>query len=455
MKQRIYSILPHFFKELALQYYAERLMKFRRGEESSEYIKQAAERETWDRETWEKYQQAELEKILYRAVHQVPYYREYWKKRGYPNNEWKVLKNWPILTKQELRKNNKLFLADDCDASKMYTEYTSGTSGTPIAVWWSKETTMEFYAMFERRIRNLNNVNWDQRYIMLGGRMIIPTSQKKAPYWINNKKMHQLYMSSYHISDATIKEYADAMLKFNPRFMFGYASSMYSLAYFANKHNIKLPKLECAINNAEPLLSHQRELIEKMFQTRIVNTYGMSEIVAGACTIGEDDLVLWPEIGIIEVLNFKSNQPVEYGESGRFILTSLFNKDMPLIRYDVGDSGAVEPCNGHIKYLKITELTGRIDDLIILEDGTRIGRLDPVFKDNFNIKEAQIIQNSHTDFTVKIVPEKNYTDKNQHSIEESLKERIGNCQIKFEYVKSIPRTNTGKFKAVISHVKKQ
>lgn len=450
---RIYNLLPHSLKELAAAQYAKKLQKFRRDHTSAERIRAAANRETWSHAEWETYQQAELEAVLHRAAYQVPYYRNYWQKRGYNDGAWKKLENWPVLTKKELRENNHLFLAEDCTPANMYTEYTSGTSGTPLTVYWSKETTLEYYAMFERRIRNWHGANWDMNYLMLGGRMIVPVSQQKPPFWVRNKYMNQLYLSSYHLSAKNIGAYAEAINKFTPKYMFAYASSMYSLAVLAKESGVKMPALSCAISNAEPLLAHQAETIREVFSCKMVNTYGMSELAAGACTFdNENEMVLWPEVSKIEVFRFDADEAVNEGETGRFICTTLLNKDMPLIRYEVGDSGAIARSHSGISHYKITELTGRIDDLVQTSDGRRIGRLDPVFKNNFNIKEAQIIQQTLRDFVIRIVPDVNYAPENGQAMIDSLKQRIGESNVNIELVDAIPRTNTGKFKAVISNI---
>lgn len=450
---RIYNLLPHKLKEFAASQYAKKLQKFRRNATSVSRINAAATREQWTRAQWNDFQQKELDHVLYRAAHQVPYYKRYWEKRGYEDGAWKKLENWPVLTKKEVRENNSLLLAEDCDPKDMYTEYTSGTSGTPLTVYWSKETTLEYYAIFERRIRNWHNVNWDMNYLMLGGRMIIPVSQHKPPFWVKNKNMNQLYLSSYHLSRQNIAAYSQALNEFKPQYMFAYASSMYSLALLAKESGIKMPALKCAISNAEPLLAHQVETIKEVFSCAMVNTYGMSELAAGACTFdNENELVLWPEVSKIEVLKFGSDEVAAEGESGRFICTTLLNKDMPLIRYEIGDSGAIAESHSGINHYKITDLTGRIDDLVHTKDGRRIGRLDPVFKHNLNIKEAQIIQETLDLFTIKIVPDVDYSNENSEAMVESLKQRIGDCQVNIRVVDSIPRTNTGKFKAVISNL---
>src|SRR6185295_18022612 len=93
--------------------------------------------------------------------------------------------------------------------------------------------------------------------------------------------------------------------------------------------------LTVAITNAEPLFDYQRSVIAKAFRCPVRETYGMAEIVATASECGEGALHLWPEVGCVEV--FDGDHPAGNGSSGDLICTGLFNADMPLIRYRVGD----------------------------------------------------------------------------------------------------------------------
>ena len=65
----------------------------------------------------------------------------------------------------------------------------------------------------------------------------------------------------------------------------------------------------------------------------------MAEIVTAAGECNEGQLHLWPEVGWVEV--FDNNQLVNDGTPGELVCTGLLNIDMPLIRYRVGDRGAL------------------------------------------------------------------------------------------------------------------
>ena len=79
-------------------------------------------------------------------------------------------------------------------------------------------------------------------------------------------------------------------------------------------------------------------------------------------------------------VGFQINVPA--GETGDFVCTGLFNDEMPLIRYRLGDRGArapEAPCPCGRSLAALASVDGRSDDVLYTRDGRSIGRLDPVF----------------------------------------------------------------------------
>ena len=90
-----------------------------------------------------------------------------------------------------------------------------------------------------------------------------------------------------------------------------------------------------------------------------------------------------------------------------------------------------------------------------MEDGREVGRLDPVFKGLTSIKEAQIIQEDYSRISLNIVPDDDFNEKDGHSVVSELKKRLGeNVHIDINIVDQIERTKSGKFRSVISKVRK-
>ena len=145
--------------------------------------------------------------------------------------------------------------------------------------------------------------------------------------------MKQLYMSSYHLKPSTIGYYVDELRRCRVRYVLGYSSALYELARGIEKQNLSPPKLDIVMTNAETLYKFQRETISSAFGCPVIESYGMAEMAASASECSNQRLHEWPDAGYIE-------RPRESPEgSFKFICTGLVNDDMPLIRYEVGDSG--------------------------------------------------------------------------------------------------------------------
>ena len=128
---------------------------------------------------------------------------------------------------------------------------------------------------------------------------------------------------------------------------------------------------------------------------------------------------------------------------------------MPLIRYETGDRAALsaEPCPCGRGLPVIAGIEGRVDDVVITPDGRRIGRLDPVFKADRPIREAQIIQETRDTLRVLYAPTDAYTAADGAALIQRIHDRVGpEMTVVLEAVDAVPRTANGKFRAVVSRV---
>jgi phenylacetate-CoA ligase len=434
------------------------LRSWRYSTETEQLVSEALERERWSPEQWKLWQDEQLSHILHRAARQVPYYRDHWqaRRRHGDRASWEYLENWPVLEKEPLRENPLAFVAEDSNISRMFPEHTSGTTGKPLRLWLNRRAVRAWYALFEARARRWNGVSRHDRWAVLGGQMVTAVKQRRPPFWVWNAALNQLYMSSYHLAPDLIPYYLDAIKRYRIKFIYAYSSSLYSLAQEALRLGRKDLRLAVAITNAEPLFDYQRETISEAFQCEVRETYGMSETVVTASECDYHALHLWPEVGAVEIL--EDNQPALAGTVGDVVCTGLLNPDMPLIRYRSGDRGALkralETCACGRSLPMLASVDGRKDDVLYTSDGRQIGRLDPVFKTDLPLREAQIIQESLQKVTVRYVSAPGFDSESGRSIIRRLQERMGNIDVVLEPVDEIPRTANGKFRAVISRVNK-
>lgn len=453
----VYQGLPGPVRSVAASVHGWYLSSWRYGPDAESLVEEALEREAWSLERWASWQEERLAVLLERAAKKVPFYRRQWEERRRKGDRSPIerLESWPILSKEDLRENPEAFVAEDRDIRRMYHEHTSGTSGKPLHLWRSRQAVRAWFALFEARVRRWNGVSRSDRWAMLGGQLIVSVDRDKPPYWIWNAGMKQLYMSSYHLSPDGISSYLEALRRYEIVYVLSYASSMAALAQTALERGLVAPKLRVAISNAEPLTDSQRARVSSAFQCPVRDTYGMAEIVCGASECDSGTLHLWPEAGILEVLLDDAEESAPPGEAGRLVCTGLLNPDMPLVRYAVGDRGSLsaapQDCACGRRLPALASIEGRCDDVLITADGRRVGRLDPVFKADLPIREAQIIQEAIDRVRVKVVPVAGFDSGDANSIRHRLQQRLGvSMDVTVETVDEIPRGSAGKFRAVVS-----
>lgn len=457
---RVYHLLPGPARSLAATLHGRKLRAWRYGPETDRLVEEALARDAWTTDQWSSWRGERLARLLHRAATRVPYYRRQWeeRRRRGDSSSWEQLEHWPVLTKEPLREEPRSFLADDCQPDSLYHSQTSGTSGKPLHLWHSRDTLRAWYALFEARWRRWNGVSRRDRWAILGGQLVAPVERRKPPFWVWNGALRQLYMSSYHLAPDLIGHYLDALEQHNIRYLWGYSSSLHTLAEGALRLGRTVP-MQVALSNAEPLYENQRVAITKAFTCPVRETYGMSENTIGAAECAHGRLHLWPDAGVLEV--FDGDQPAASGETGDLVVTGLLNPDMPLIRYQVRDCGALVdlgkaaseeacPCGRRLPVIRSIE--GRIDDLLYTADGRRVGRLDPVFKADLPVREVQIVQQALDRLEVRYVPAAGFTDAAAGVITSRLRDRMGPVEVTLRAVSEIPRGANGKFRAVVCNL---
>jgi phenylacetate-CoA ligase len=452
---QLYHGLPTPLWSVAASLRGFHLRAWRYGRETDGLVDAALERERWSVERWRSWQEEQVARLLHRAAVAVPYYRDHWtaRRRRGDRASWELLEHWPLLSKATVRAQPTAFLADDC-GRRLFPEHTSGTTGTPLKLWWTRDVVRNWYALFEARWRRWHGVSRHDRWAILGGQLVVPVSRKRPPYWVSNAGLRQLYLSTHHLAPATIAAYIDAMGRFRARYVYGYPSALHALAVHAPADAARALGLRVALTNAEPLYPWQRQAIERSLQCPVRETYGMAEIVTAAGECERGHLHLWPDVGIVEVMR---DDGIVAGEGrGELVCTGLVNTAMPLIRYRVGDRAEVPPpaeaCPCGRRLPLIQSLDGRADDVLQTADGRLVGRLDPVFKADLRLQEAQVIQETRTSLRVRYVPAAGFGADDERAIVAGLRDRLGPVEVTLEPVALLPRGANGKFRAVVCRV---
>jgi phenylacetate-CoA ligase len=332
------------------------------------------------------------------------------------------------------------------------TYFTSGTSGTTLAVPIDDASRQRNYAFFKRALSWAGVENG--RSVTFAGRPIVPARwSRPTTVWRWNPALRNRLFSSYHLSPGNAAAYSRDLCAYAPDYIDSYPSSIALLAALFRDTGLPAPRVKAVVTSAETLTQPQRALIEEVFSARCFDQYGCTEqsVFVSQCERGTYHL--HPEYGIVEVL--RDGEPVRRGEPGEIVCTSFTNDAFPLLRYRLGDVVALGesgcPCGRQFPVLD--SILGRLDDVLVTPDGRRVGRLDPVFKGRRTIREAQIVQESKSLVRVRIVPGPDYADNDGLAVVEELKARLGDVMhIRVERVTCIERTVSGKFRAVINAI---
>lgn len=443
---QFYHGLPSWAQSVAATAEGVRLNWWRWSSQSEALVAEAIERESWTAERWRSWQLEQLAERLDHAARSVPYYREHWsgRRRRGERCSWEYLENWPLLEKETVRCFGPALVAEDPSIGPLRMESTSGTTGAPLRLWRSRRTMLKRYALYEARHRRWYGVCRSDRWAMAACQLVVSPSSTSPPYWVWNAAMRQLYVSSYHLAPEQAAFSLAAIKKHRCRYAWGYPSSLALLAQ-GLPGPVGAPQLSCVVTNAEPLLASQRELIESAFGCVAYETYGMVELTAAAGECQAGGRHWFPEFGYCEVL-----------DGGELVATSLLDADMPLIRYRTGDAVAVDvaqrPCPCGRGLPLVQRIEGRSEDVVYAADNRPVVRLDPVFKGNFPIREAQIIQEKLGALRVVVAPAGPWLRSHELQIAQALRARLGDIDIHFDTVSAIPRGPNGKFRSVISRL---
>jgi phenylacetate-CoA ligase len=127
--------------------------------------------------------------------------------------------------------------------------------------------------------------------------------------------------------------------------------------------------LNVGVFGAEPWTNAMRLEVEEAFDMHCVDIYGLSEVmgpgVANECVETKDGLHIWEDHFFPEVINPETGDPVEDGEMGELVFTTLTKEGLPMIRYRTRDLTRLMPGTAR-SMRRMEKITGRSDDMIIL-----------------------------------------------------------------------------------------
>ena len=456
----MYGHLPVALQNVAVSLYGWRWNKRRFGGIFEQELLAFQQREEFSAEQWRDYQTMELRRLLLHAFEKVPCYRRKYSAAGFQLHDFKKfeledLRRLPFLEKDELRRFGKSDLLSTKLESGGKFFASSGSTGTPTSILFSHAFHQRWSAAFEARIRHWAGLNRDLPRGMIGGRRILQSADALPPFYRYNLFERQTYFSAYHIGPRTVEDYLRGMTKGKVEYMTGYAMANYFLAKEIEKAGLRAPKMRAVITSSEKLTQEMRDTFRRVYGCATYDSYSGVECCGLISETQDGFLVNSPDVGILEVVDSNGKQ-VSFGESGEVISTGLLNFEQPLIRYRIGDRvtlGAANKRPSNISMPVIGQIDGRIEDTIIGPDGRSMVRFHGIFVDLPDVIEAQIVQQRPDYFIIRVVTTGPVREETKVAVRSRMQSQLGNIEVNIQRVDSIARSDSGKFKAVVSLVK--
>ena len=205
------------------------------------------------------------------------------------------------------------------------------------------------------------------------------------------------------------------------------------------------------------LFEDDKTLMKSQFGVPVVNEYGASELDLIAFQNTEGEFQLNSETLFIEILD-DLNNPVPLGQEGRIVITSLYNKAHPFIRYDIGDIGVISE-HSTLKKPILKKLIGRTNDIAVLPSGKKAAGLTfyyitkSIIEDDGNVKEFIIEQLTLAHFKISYVSHKALTNDKVNIIKKEMENYLeSGIDVTFERRDKIERSKSGKLKQFTTYL---
>jgi phenylacetate-CoA ligase len=363
----------------------------------------------------------------------------------------------PIMTKKEFQKPLVDRLSRGYTLKNVYVNKTSGSSGDPFifakdkychALAWSN--IINRFAWFGIDF----NTSFQARFY---GIPLDFMGNKKER--IKDILKNSYRFSIFDLSDAILEKVLVQFQRKKFDYINGYTSSIVLFAKYLQKKNLVLtticPTLKCCVVTSEMLFEEDKILMEKQFGVPIINEYGASELDLIAFENPDGEWQVNSETLFVEILD-KQNKVVPYGTEGRIVITSLYNKAHPFIRYDIGDVGILDEKSSFKKPI-LKKLIGRTNDVALLPSGKKSPGLTfyyvtkSIIEDDGNVKEFVIKQTKIDTFEIEYVSQNELTESQIQTIKKAIETYLENgLHFTFSRKEKLERSKSGKLKQFVS-----
>ncbi len=390
----------------------------------------------WKPEQLRDYTEASLQKVL-AAASRIPFYRERFAAQT-KTGDFDCL---PVLKRADVRELNASVRSIHPAGMRLLSDSSSGSTGLPVEFIFDGAHQRGRNAA---RARYLRANGWNPFQRTVWHYALNQQDQPDADF-VNSHFLPGV--SFQHPSNDLDSEIA-RLIELDPTYLSIYPSNLEWLLRVIEKTGQKLRSIRLIFTGAEVVDDSLRERASSLLGARIADNYGSTEaFLAWQCPRGSYHVNA--EHVLIEIVD-DNDRAVRSGEMGRVLVTTLENRLMPLVRYEIGDYAVATDgsCGCGRTLPLIGRIAGRAVDLFRMTDGRMVSPYDLIslIKWRPEIRQFQIVQQEFDRYQLRYVSDRLVSEDTETWIRDKFCESLSSrVVVTFERVPEIARTPAGKF----------
>ena len=392
--------------------------------------------EYWDADQFRHYNEGCLEKVLAAAA-TIPFYRERFEGRTRIGDFHRL----PILSRADVRDLNASVRSMYPPGTRLLSDSSSGSTGLPVEFLFDDSHQRGRNAA---RARYLRANGWNPLRRTVWHYALNREDQPDADF-VNSRFLPAV---NFQHPSSDLDAQIARLIELDPIYLSIYPSNLERLLRVIEETGQKLRSLRLIFTGSEVVDDSLRERTTSLLGARIADNYGSTEaFLAWQCPRGSYHVNA--EHVLIEIVD-DAGCPVSPGKMGRVLVTTLENRLMPLVRYEIGDYAVAAKgiCGCGRTLPLIGRIAGRAVDLFRMADGRVVSPYDLIslIKWRPEIRQFQIVQQEFSRYRLRYVSDRPVSAETETWIRAKFCEALGaEVVVAFDRVAEIARTSAGKF----------
>lgn len=435
-----------------------------RGTRTMQCLRELEESQWWPLDRIQEMQAQRLRRLVQYAYGLVPHYRSAMKERGVFPSDIRTaadLVALPVLTRSFIQEHREELVAEGFPRERLRSTQTSGSTGIPLQFYSTQQDQWDHGLARAARGRGWAGLRFGDRTVAVGRPRVCSGRVERVLKRLSRRFQRTAFINADALSDEALPRIVNELASSGVRGIRGYPEAIALLAGAIKEAGLPGVLVHSVVTGGEQLLEHERGLMREVFRTEPYSKYSSYEAfeIAAECAAHEGMHVAAEDL-IVEIVD-DEGVPLPPGIEGRILVTNLHNYGMPLLRYELGDSGTMLegtcPCGRTLP--RLGSLVARRNNYFVSRTGRRVfpGMMFFDRLAGLGLRQYQVVQETVEDVVMRLVPPRGLSADELAALEGKVTEMYrSNFGEEFifhvEFVERIQPTPAGKHTFMVSMV---